>query len=219
MKLYQYNHCPYCVRADMVANYKQLEHEKVFLLNDDEQSCFDLIGAKMVPILEFDDGTAMGESLDICQRLDQLGNPQQVILPYQQAQLEAAQALISASMMDIHHLLFPRNIMLGLPEFVTQDACDYYRRKKELIIGKSFEAAIANSAEYQQRVEAMLQQLPELTRPSENNGQIGWNDVMLFPTLRNLSMVAGLSYPAAIRTYLEEVSAATGLACLFDFAI
>jgi glutaredoxin len=38
--------CPFCVRADMVANYKQVEHEKVYLPNDDEATCFELIGAK-----------------------------------------------------------------------------------------------------------------------------------------------------------------------------
>ena len=31
--LYQYLHCPYCVRADMVANYLNIEHKKVFLHN------------------------------------------------------------------------------------------------------------------------------------------------------------------------------------------
>merc|ERR1712000_301494 len=62
--LHQYLHCPYCVRADMTANYLGIEHKKSYLLNDDEATCHKLIGAKMVPILEFDDGTAMGESLE-----------------------------------------------------------------------------------------------------------------------------------------------------------
>ncbi|ENA36453.1 MULTISPECIES: hypothetical protein [Pseudomonas] len=46
MKLSPYDHCPFCVRADMVANYKQVEREKIYLSNDDEATCFELIGAK-----------------------------------------------------------------------------------------------------------------------------------------------------------------------------
>jgi glutaredoxin 2 len=67
--------CPFCVRADMVANYKQVEHEKVYLPNDDEATCLELIGAKRVPILQLEDGSRMGESLDIAQKLDELGSP------------------------------------------------------------------------------------------------------------------------------------------------
>nr|WP_312272342.1 hypothetical protein [Pseudomonas sp.] len=49
----------------MVANYKQVEREKIYLSNDDEATCFELIGAKKVPILQLNDGSRMGERLDI----------------------------------------------------------------------------------------------------------------------------------------------------------
>ncbi|SEQ20267.1 MULTISPECIES: glutathione S-transferase N-terminal domain-containing protein [Pseudomonas] len=65
MKLSPYDYCPFCVRADMVANYKQVEREKIYLSNDDEATCFELIGAKKVPILQLNDGSRMGERLDI----------------------------------------------------------------------------------------------------------------------------------------------------------
>jgi glutaredoxin 2 len=50
-RIYLYDHCPFCVRATMVAAYKQVPFERVVLLNDDEKTCHDLIGKKMVPIL------------------------------------------------------------------------------------------------------------------------------------------------------------------------
>lgn len=46
MKLFQYDHCPFCVRADMVAKYKQVNFETVYLLNDDADSCIVRVGKK-----------------------------------------------------------------------------------------------------------------------------------------------------------------------------
>ncbi|MGJ8682876.1 glutathione S-transferase N-terminal domain-containing protein, partial [Paraglaciecola sp.] len=117
MNLYQYDHCPYCVRADMVANYKNVSHEKVYLLNDDEKSCYDLIDAKVCPILQFDDGSCMKESLDIVAKLDELGDKDKVISAKKDAdKLEQIFAQIKPA---IRILTYPRTILIGLPEFET----------------------------------------------------------------------------------------------------
>ena len=65
MKLYHYDHCPFCVRARMIIGLRGLNVEQIPLANDDEATPIGLVGKKMVPILIKDDGTAMGESLDI----------------------------------------------------------------------------------------------------------------------------------------------------------
>ena len=218
MLLYQYHHCPYCVRADMVANYKQLDHQKVYLANDDEQSCFDLIGAKMVPILQFDDGSAMAESLDICHKLDQLGNPEAVILPAR-AEEKVVSELLGSVGYAINCLLFPRNIAIGLPEFASQSAQDYFQRKKEAIIEQPFEQALADTASHQQAVEDVLRQLPSLSLPDDHQQQISWSDVIIFPNLRNLTMVKGLEIPPAVLEYLQQVARVTDSELYFDRAM
>ena len=71
MKLYHYDHCPFCVRARMIIGLRGLNVEQIPLANDDEATPIGLVGKKMVPILIKEDGTAMGESLDIVRYLDE----------------------------------------------------------------------------------------------------------------------------------------------------
>jgi glutaredoxin 2 len=217
MKLYLYDHCPFCVRAEMVAHYKQVPVEQVYLLNDDEASCFTLIGAKQVPILQFDDGRAMGESLDIARKLDEIGNPERVIRPH--GDYLPTQEHMNQVRLANWCLLFPRDLALGLPEFATQAARDYFQAKKEQIIQRSFAQALAETAEHKTVVEAMLASLPALPLPSAHGDTLGWDDVLLYPGLRNLSMVRDLAFPPTVRAYVEEVSHLTGTTTYFDRAI
>ena len=217
MKLYLYDHCPFCVRAEMVAHYKRVPVEQVYLLNDDEATCIELIGAKQVPILQFDDGRAMGESLDIARKLDELGNPQRLIRPH--GDYLPIQEHMNQARLAIWCLLFPRDIALGLPEFATQAARDYFQAKKEQIIQRPFAQALAETAEHQAVVEAMLASLPPLPLPSAHGDTLGWDDVLLYPGLRNLSMVKGLAFPPAVRAYVEEVARLTDTATYFSRAI
>ena len=72
MKLYIYDHCPFCVRARMVFGLRGVAVEEVILQNDDEETPIRMIGAKQVPILQKDDGSFMGESLDIVRYIDEM---------------------------------------------------------------------------------------------------------------------------------------------------
>lgn len=217
MKLYLYDHCPFCVRAEMVAHYKQVPVEQVYLLNDDEATCIELIGAKQVPILQFDDGRAMGESLDIARKLDELGNPQRLIRPH--GDYLPIQEHINQVRLASWCLMFPRDIALGLPEFATQAARDYFQAKKEQIIQRPFAQALAETSEHKAVVEAMLASLPPLDLPSAHGDTLSWDDVLLYPGLRNLSMVEGLAFPPAVRAYVEEVARLTETATYFSRAI
>ena len=49
MKLYVYDHCPFCVRARMIFGLKNLPVELVVLANDDEATPIGLVGKKVVP--------------------------------------------------------------------------------------------------------------------------------------------------------------------------
>ena len=65
MKLYVYDHCPFCVRARMIFGLKKVPVDLVTILNDDVETPTKLIGQKIVPILVKENGEAMPESLDI----------------------------------------------------------------------------------------------------------------------------------------------------------
>lgn len=52
MKLYIYDHCPFCVRARMIFGLRGVAVQQIFLQNDDEATPIRMIGAKQLPILE-----------------------------------------------------------------------------------------------------------------------------------------------------------------------
>ncbi|WP_158972568.1 glutaredoxin 2 [Paraglaciecola sp. L3A3] len=213
MKLFQYHHCPYCVRADMVANYKNVSHEKVYLLNDDEQSCYDLIDAKVVPILQFDDGSVMKESLDIVLKLNELGDKSKVITA--KNKWHEYEQLFADVKPSTRILTYPRTILIGLPEFATQSAKDYFQAKKEAMIDMPFEQAIIESAQHIELVNGLLAKLPELAI----NETLAMDDVLLFPMLRNLSMVKGLRFQQQTLLYMQHIATLTQSELYFSKAL
>ena len=202
--LHQYLHCPFCVRADMSANYFGIAHKKNYLLNDDADTCNNLIGAKMVPILEFDDGTAMGESLDIVAKLEEMAPESKKLLP--KAEPEKYTRWLDSVTTEINGLLFPRNVMIEQPEFATESAKEYFRTKKEKTLGMSFDEAFAKTKDYKQKVEATLAEMPVPSLPTQQMNQLGWNDIYVFPILRNLTMVKDIEMPDALEQYVHAVA-------------
>jgi glutaredoxin 2 len=68
MKLYIYEHCPFCARARMIFGLKGLPVDLQVIMEGDVETPIRLIGKKVVPILEKADGTFMSESLEIVRR-------------------------------------------------------------------------------------------------------------------------------------------------------
>lgn len=217
MKLYLYDHCPFCTRAEMVGNYKEIPYEIVYLLNDDEDTCYRLINAKQVPILELDEGNAMPESLDIAHKFDEIGNIAKTIAPQKNA--DTLLKHMGTVAMHIRCLLFPRNIMLDLPEFATQSAKDYFRNKKEKTIERTFEQAMEETPEHKAAVEKMLASLPELPDNAQKDSTLSWDDVLIYPALRNLTIVKGLNFSRPVLRYIESVKRITRTQTYFDRAV
>lgn len=215
--LHQYLHCPFCVRADMSANYFGIEHNKNYLLNDDEATCHRLIGTKMVPILEFDDGTALGESLDIVKKLEEMAPEGKQLLP--EVDVEKYTSVLEKVGFEMNALLFPRNVMIEQPEFATDSAKAYFQNKKEKSLGISFNEAFDNTAEYKEKVEAALTEMPVPPLPTQQMNRLGWNDIYVFPFLRNLTMVKDIAFPDALEQYVHAVSELTGIALYTDVAV
>lgn len=216
MKLYYYDHCPFCTRAKMVAGYKQVPVEYIVLLNDDSETCMRLVQKKQVPILEFDDGSAMVESLDIAHKFDEIGDNKRVVLPATKNQKDVTDQLSKISP-DINALLFPRNVKAGLPEFSTQSAIAYFQAKKEKTLGKTFDQALEETSLHKQKVEEKLQNLS--FHPDNTRDALSWDDVMIFPTLRNLTIVKDIKMPKPLSDYVAHISHLTGVQLYYERAL
>ena len=206
MKLYIYDHCPFCVRARMIFGLRNVPVEEIILLNDDEATPIRLIGAKQVPILQKPDGSHMGESLDIVRYVDELAG---------QARLDetirpAVQAWFDQVNKYYNHLVMPREVRLEppLPEFATAEAIAYFVQKKEQNIG-SFEQNLAETDTYLERIHIALPELAALLgeQPYLNGSAPGMEDIIIFPVLRNLTLVKGIAFPAKLQAYIERLSA------------
>ncbi len=212
MKLFVFEHCPYCIKAMMVAGLKGLDVEEVFLQNDDVDARIKKVGANMVPILQKPDGSYMAESLDIAKYLDQ-SNGQIVV----QESTHSQQIIewLNQSFEFSSPLLCPRWTMIELPEYGSEEAKAWFIQKKSSMLGMSFEEAFSRTDEYLPKMNALFEKLNWLELPSERTYTLNYDDVNLYPHLRNLTVVKGIQFPERVRQYIDEVTELTGIR-LFD---
>ena len=221
MKLYVYDHCPFCTRARMAAALRGVATELVYLPNDDEDTPIRLIGAKQLPILQKEDGSHMGESLDIVRYLDR------------QSSLQSSGALDEAVRPEIqawvdafgdwgNRLIMPRDVQLDLPEFAAESSVAYFKGKKEAWLEASFEQLLQETPRYLAQAQEALRVLDGLIAPNAdyvNGTHLSMEDILVFPLLRNLSMVKGVAYPDNVAHYVRTMSQATQIPLFFDRAV
>lgn len=202
MKLYVYDHCPFCTRARMAFGLKRVPFSLEFVPNDDEATPIRMIGVKMLPILEDADGF-MGESLDIVHKIDGLGGPRLfdgVPDPALAAWLRRWGGTITA-------LTIPRTPYPMFPEFCTDSARAYFTAKKGSSSG-GFAALLARTDELIAELGTGLAELAPII-PDAQNPSI--DDIMLFPWLRYLTIVPGLAPPEAIAVYEAGMAERSGV--------
>lgn len=222
MKLYHYDHCPYCIKARMIFGLKNVPIELEALLNDDEKTPMDLIGQKMVPILIKKDGTAMPESLDIVKFIDE-NYGESTLVEFSEGHPEVTQWL-QDSRQFVYHLVMPRWVQMSLPEFATDSARQYFQNKKEKQNIGLFSEALAQTATYKALAEKALAQLESLMNSNaelyENLGAgLHVDDFHVFATLRSLTAVKDLKFPNKVEQYLHRIADQTKIDLFTDRAL
>ena len=203
MKLYIYDHCPYCVKARMIFGLKDIPIKLKTLLNDDEKAPISMIGAKMVPILEYKKQTFMPESLDIISYIDK-SKASPLVKNKTNQKLES---WLDKNSLLCYQLAMPRWVKVDLEEFQTQKAIDYFINKKTNYIG-DFEQALKKSEKLIQEMKKELDTLETLfvKKQSFFTGVLTWDDFHLFAFLRSLSIVKNLKFPPKVKFYSEKMS-------------
>ncbi|MCF6765399.1 glutaredoxin 2 [Thiotrichales bacterium 19S3-7] len=215
MKLFQYEHCPYCVRPRLVAAAKNSNLDIVDLAYDDVQTPVSMIGAKMVPILQKNDLTYMAESLDICAYLDALDDLCMIKPKKADKQLDQ---VIEKLNYYIRYLAYPR--LYYHPQnkaaFPTQSAIDAFKGPKQLKMGIDFDDALRHSDRYISATEALLskaqaffhQRLSDGVNQINDGFTLTYDDIEFFPVLRLLTIALDvIKIPQPIMQYLEKLSA------------
>ncbi|MDK9424080.1 glutaredoxin 2 [Pectobacterium carotovorum] len=215
MKLYIYDHCPYCVKARMIFGLKNLPVELQILANDDAATPERLIGQKMVPILQKDDGSYMPESMDIVHYIDH----------YDRKPLLAGSTnpAIAAWLRKVTEytprLIIPRFAQAAFEEFASASARHYFVNKKEAQLG-NFADHLSHSQGLIKKLNNDLQDLdPLIVQPNACNGVLSTDDINLFPLLRSLSIVAGVTPPSRVADYRDNMAKQTQVTLLSSLAI
>ncbi|TCQ99433.1 glutaredoxin 2 [Neorhizobium sp. JUb45] len=205
MKLYIYEHCPFCVKSRAIFGLKKRSFEALFMLNDDVATPKRLVGKKVAPIFERD-GRHMAESMDIVAEVDALDGP---VLTGVTNPLLAD--WINHSTSTVYALAIPQWAEADFPEFATTDARAYFKTNKEKAIGP-FKDRLAESGRLIAAMNASLEDLAPMVKAADAvNGDLSTDDIHLFAHLRSLSIVRGLAYPKAVEEYRMRMSVNMGI--------
>ncbi|POT57748.1 glutaredoxin, GrxB family [Citrobacter amalonaticus] len=215
MKLYIYDHCPFCIKARMIFGLKNIPVELNVLQNDDDETPTRMIGQKMVPILQKDDSRYMAESMDIVHYVDNIdGKP--LLTGKKNPAIEEWLRKVNAY---ANHLLLPRFAKSAFDEFSTPAARKYFTEKKEASVG-SFADHLAHSTGLTKKISDDLRTLDKLiVKPNAVNGELSEDDIQLFPLLRNLTLVAGITWPTRVADYRDNMAKQTQINLLSSMAI
>ena len=216
MKLFVFDHCPFCIKAMMVVGLKKADIELVYLQNHDVDARIDKVGANLVPILQKEDGSYMAESLDIAAYIDVL-NSNPVLATGSNDDNISTWSTVARPFSS--RLLYPRWMKVELPEFQCEEAKAWFTKNKTAMIEQDFDDAFSKTEEYLAELNASFALLSWLQLPSERNNVLSYDDVNLFPSLRNLTVVKGVQFPNRIRQYIDEVAELTATTLYDDIAV
>lgn len=203
MKLYIYDHCPYCVKARMIFGFKNIPVKLSCLSNDDEKTPISMIGVKMVPILEVKRKKFMPESLDIISYIDEKEGKPVVVWDED----EGLADWLNRNSQLCYELAMPRWAQAPLKEFKSQKAKNYFTKKKESYIGP-FEDCLKQTEALVKKMDKQLQILESFFEKKQKffQGSLSVDDFHLFAFLRSLSIVKALSFPENVKYYSEYIA-------------
>ena len=215
MKLFIYDHCPFCVKARMIFGLKNIPVELNILMNDDVDTPTRMIGQKMAPILQKDDSRYLPESMDIVHYVDKLdGAP--LLTGKRNPAIEEWLRKVNGY---ANRLLIPRFATGAFDEFATPQARAYFVAKKEAAIG-DFTEHLSHSPGLIKNISDDLRALDKLiVKPNAVNGELSEDDIHLFPLLRNLTLVAGISWPSRVTDYRDNMAKQTQINLLSSQAV
>ncbi|MCF9046663.1 glutaredoxin 2 [Acinetobacter nectaris] len=211
MRLYIYEHCPFCLRTRMIAGFKNLPIQYSVIMEGDSETPTYLVGKKVVPILHKPDGQYMTESLDIVHYLDDLTPP-----AYATGEVDPkVQAWVKDSSNLIFRLIVPRFTRSDFKEISTPEARKAFIERETASFG-DLDQIFSESA---QDIVSMNEELKKIEILIQDHTEINITDFIIFPWLRSLSIVKDLDFQPHTKRYMNRIATAAKVNLLFDQAI
>lgn len=203
MKLYHYVHCPFCVRVRMGFGFLGTQYESIVTAYDDEATPIRLTGKKMLPIIEYDDGTTQNESLDLIKRQDT-----KLSLGWDElaANLEELNLLLDKIGGHVHNLAMP--YWIWTPEF-NESSRKYFQTKKEVKRGP-FKNLVHNQKSYADLLATLLEkELTPSLKPFYKSDKLTIMDIMIAAHLWGMYVVPEFRFSDEVHNYLQKVKDVT----------
>eukprot|EP00937_MAST-01D_sp_MAST-1D-sp2_P007993 g7993.t1 len=236
--LHLYDHCPFCIRVELVLGWKGIPYERVVYgygdtLGSKAKGLYyggtTLTGDKQLPVLAVHDGAGAGaaprlipESGDIIAFLEDATGPGNVLLPPASGRADLKRFFESkGAFKQVQRRLTRGRVleMTDLTDWAREEDRAYAKAKYE---GQGFDyaAAEATAAEDARAAAELLRELDGMLRGADslNGGPCGltWDDLAYLPELRTLSCAQGVAWPARLRAYVEGSFARAGVGTYFD---
>jgi len=203
MKLYHYVHCPFCVRVRLGFGFLGTKYESVVTAYDDETTPIKLTGKKMLPIVQYDDGVAQNESLDILKAQDTAG-----LLGWDELakNTESLNELLDKSGALVHNLAMP--YWIWTPEF-NESSRKYFQTKKEVKRGP-FKNLVHNQQSFVVELTKLLEKslISEL-KPFYKSDKFTIMDIMIAAHLWGMYVVPEFRFCEAVDNYLQKIKTLT----------
>jgi glutaredoxin 2 len=179
------------------------KYESVVTGYDDEATPIKLTGKKMLPIIEYDDGTTQNESLDLIKRQDtKLGLGWDELA----ANLESLNPLLDKIGSHVHNLAMP--YWIWTPEF-NESSRNYFQTKKEVKRGP-FKNLVHNQKSYTDRLTTLLEtELTPNLKPFYKSDKFTIMDIMIAAHLWGMYVVPEFRFSDAVNNYLQKVKDVT----------
>ncbi len=211
MRLYIKEHCPFSTRARTIFGLKKMPVELSVIMEGDAATPIGLVGRKVVPILQKDDGSAMAESMDIVRYVDGLRAPRLLTEPKRDdidAWCEEARPIAS-------RLAIPRLTRSTFKENETEAARQAYVERETSALG-DLTVLFDETPAFLSKMTPLLQRLETLI-----DDWSGWSesDLILHSTLRTLSIVKPVAFGPKAKAFAEKVSSQGGVPLLHERAI
>ena len=226
--LHVYDHCPYCIRVELVLGWLNVDYERKVYGYGDMEGPTALTGKKQLPVLEHSVGCKAGEvnylpeSLDIINFLlseEDLTKGRTLAAATGRADLKEW----SKEKFKPHERILtrPRMLRMELFDFQAQRDKEYARKKYENG-GFDYGKADALNEDSKQKMTVALQQF-ETFLHSDNtingNGEYEMDDVVYLPDLRKLTCVKGLVWPERVKKYVANACGRANVALYESNAI
>ncbi len=213
MKLLIYEHCPFCCRPQMVIGLKRLDMAIGIIMEGDVETPTRMVGRKVVPILQKDDGGFMPESMDIVRYLDQASAPA-VIGSGSNAAIDA---WVERAWPLMLRLCVPRFTRADFRELATEAARAAFIARETQAFG-DLQALWDDTADFLAQLQPPLEELEALLA-SGLADTLDESDFRLFPALRSLTIVRGIAFGPNAQRYLADRAAHCRVALFDDKAL